>query len=171
MQKRPWFSRFASSPRDVAWGISWPHISTLENLHAKQNPLFSMHLRVFTNFFTCLRNFAVFWAKDLKDQNLCLCSFALADYSACDQKPSSQFCCQSESHFCCGGIELFTVEQWEKTRDTVFLIVFPLVFRCIGLAFWKLSERLASFLWSPGCFDGSFLRLVYEEFLLFWVKR
>jgi hypothetical protein len=50
MAKKPYFSLFKASPRANAWRISWPHISTSENLHAKQKPVFSVILRLLRIF-------------------------------------------------------------------------------------------------------------------------
>ena len=47
----PRFSLFCRSARWLAWGISGPHISTVENLHTKQEPIFSVYLRAFIQFF------------------------------------------------------------------------------------------------------------------------
>ena len=50
MVKKPYFSLFSASPRGKAWRISSPHISTSENLHVKQKPVFSVLLRLLRVF-------------------------------------------------------------------------------------------------------------------------
>jgi len=66
MPKNPCFSLFRCSPRDAAWRISWPHISTPENLHAKANSVFSVRLRGFTRFFLWLTKLCGFFDKKLE---------------------------------------------------------------------------------------------------------
>jgi hypothetical protein len=51
MAKELCFSLISFPPTALAWGISWPHISTCENLHARQKHLFSGGLRVFQSVF------------------------------------------------------------------------------------------------------------------------
>ena len=55
MAKKPYFSLFGATHRANAWRISSPHISTCENLHARQKPVFSIVLRAFTHFLIRLR--------------------------------------------------------------------------------------------------------------------
>jgi hypothetical protein len=50
MAKKPYFGLFNASLRANAWRISWPHISTSENLHVNQKPVFSVVLRLLSIF-------------------------------------------------------------------------------------------------------------------------
>ena len=61
--KEPQFSLISRSLRDKVWGISSPHISTYENLHAKQKPLFSVALRGFSYFFVAQMKLGCFPTK------------------------------------------------------------------------------------------------------------
>jgi hypothetical protein len=51
------------APKQLAWTLPEPHISTSENLHAKPKPIFSESLRGKTTFFTRNANFANSWQK------------------------------------------------------------------------------------------------------------
>ena len=52
-------------PKQLAWTLPEPHISTFENLHAKPKPIFSAILRGKTPFFARSENFANFLHKNL----------------------------------------------------------------------------------------------------------
>ena len=51
MDKKPHSNRFRLHLDVLAWRISWPHISTSENLHANQKPVFSIVLREYLEHF------------------------------------------------------------------------------------------------------------------------
>jgi len=55
--KSPQLALFVTRLARLAWRISGPHISTLENLHAKQEAVFSAILRAFLAFFRQKENF------------------------------------------------------------------------------------------------------------------
>ena len=65
MLKRAQFNGFRYPLGDVAWGISGPHISTSENLHTKQKPVFSTSLRPFTLIFHLFVKFCYFLEKTI----------------------------------------------------------------------------------------------------------
>jgi hypothetical protein len=71
MPKKPHFSHFSTTAKALAWRISEPHISTPENLHAKQKPIFSLRLRAFHNFCKENRNFADFKEVFITEFNWC----------------------------------------------------------------------------------------------------
>ena len=66
MAKLPLFSRFIALYSAFAWRISEPHISTFENLHANQKPVFSTMLRAFGAFFAFLQTLS-FLSIDLSE--------------------------------------------------------------------------------------------------------
>ena len=49
--KQTHFSLYHTSVNTLVWRISGPHISTLENLHAKPKSIFSLWLRAFPRIF------------------------------------------------------------------------------------------------------------------------
>jgi hypothetical protein len=66
MSKKPYSSLFYLLPRSLAWGISWPHISTPENLHAKQTHDFSNYVRAFPVFFWVRMKLCLFLKKNFR---------------------------------------------------------------------------------------------------------
>jgi hypothetical protein len=57
MTKKAHFSRFSVCQSILAWTLPEPHISTSENLHAKQKGFFSTCLRGFFEIFAQKSNF------------------------------------------------------------------------------------------------------------------